>query len=218
MTKPHLILGNARYSSWSMRPYLVLERAGIEYTAEFHPLRTDKFREEVRKVSPFGLVPALMLGDESIADSLAISEWAAEQVPSLWPKDEVARGMARMLAGQMHAGFQPIRRELPMDLGRDHKPRKALSDEVYAEIARMKIGWGMALHRSGGPFLFGDWSIADAFYTPVASRFRTFAIELGPEFQDYCDLLLAQPEFLKWEAMAADEDWVIEDYLPPDEA
>ena len=115
MSLPHLILGNARYSSWSMRPWLVFKRAGIEFTSEFLPLRTDETRARMAKVSPFALVPTLMLGDEVIGDSWAICEWLAEQVPSLWPRDEFKRAQARMLAGQMHAGFMNIRRELPRE-------------------------------------------------------------------------------------------------------
>ena len=123
MTTPHLILGNARYSSWSMRPWLVLKHAGIEFTQEFLPLRTDDFRSRMSGETPFALVPTLKLGDEVIGDSWAICEWAAEQVPSLWPEDPVQRAQARMLAGQMHAGFMNIRRELPMDLERFVEPR-----------------------------------------------------------------------------------------------
>ena len=210
MTLPHLILGNAVYSSWSMRPWLVLKRAGIEFTTEFLPLRTDEFRARLAKVSPLGLVPVLKLGDDVIGDSLAISEWAAEQVPSLWPRDEIRRAQSRMLAGQMHAGFMNIRRELPMNLRRTGVPRSALDDSVMQDISKLSKAWGRALEVSGGPFLFGDWSIADAMYTPVATRFRSYAIDLPLELADYCALLLEQPEFLEWEALAAREDWVIE--------
>lgn len=214
MSLPHLILGNARYSSWSMRPWLVFKRAGIDFTSEFLPLRTDEFRARMAKVSPFALVPTLVLGDEVIGDSWAICEWLAEQVPSLWPRDEFKRAQARMLAGQMHAGFMNIRRELPMDLYRDNEPRVTLADEVMADVSKLSAAWGQALHKSDGPFLFGDWSIADAFYTPVAARFRSYAISLPVELQTYCDTLLSTPEFLEWKSMADKEDWVIEDYLP----
>lgn len=211
MSLPHLILGNARYSSWSMRPYLALKRAGIEFTTEFLPLRTEEFRARMRQVSPFALVPTMLLGDDAIGDSWAICEWAAEQVPSLWPKDEILRAKARMLAGQMHAGFMPIRREMPMNLGRINKPRAELGEDVMQDIAKLSAGWGQALEQSGGPFLCGDWSIADAMYTPVATRFLSYGIKLPTLLQDYCDHLLQQPEYLEWKALADAETWVIDD-------
>lgn len=208
---PHLILGNARYSSWSMRPWLVLKRAGIEFTTEFLPLRTDDFRARMQKETPFALVPALRLGDDVIGDSWAICEWAAEQIPSLWPRTDIERAKARMLAGQMHAGFMAIRREMPMDLFHRAEPAVSPSEDVMKDISKLSIGWGQALERSGGPFLFGSWSIADAFYTPVATRFRTYGIDLPEPLQSYCETLLDQPEFLEWEAIARKETWVIED-------
>lgn len=211
MAAPHLILGNARYSSWSMRPYLVLKRAGIEFTTEFLPLRTDEFRTRMKAVSPFALVPTLQIGDEVIGDSLAISEWAAEQVSTLWPADPARRGQARMLAGQMHAGFMNIRRELPMNLGRDAEPREALDESVFLDIEKLILGWRSALDVSGGPFLFGDWSIADAMFTPVATRFRSYDITLPGDCQAYSCNLLDQPEFREWNEIAGGETWVIDD-------
>lgn len=211
---PHLILGNARYSSWSMRPFLVLKRAGIAFTTEFLPMRTDTFRARMNEVSPFGLVPVLKLGDDAIGDGWAICEWAAEQVPSLWPRDEIARARSRMLAGQMHAGFMALRRECPMDLFHRAVPAMVPGEDVMKDISKLSSAWGRELERSGGPFLFGDWSIADAFYTPVATRFRSYGIALPEPLQSYVVHLLKQPEFTEWEAIAQKEDWVIEDYLP----
>lgn len=216
MTTPHLYLGNARYSSWSMRPWLVLKRAGIEFTQEFHPLRQDVTRAYMAEVSPFALVPSMKLGDELIGDSMAISEWAAEQVPGLWPTDPVARAQARMLAGQMHAGFMNIRREMPMDVLRYGEPRTELDESVLTDIEKLVRGWRFALEKSGGPFLFGEWSIADAFYMPVASRFRSYDITLPPDLQVYSSGLLETPEYLEWHALAEAETWVIEDLLPPE--
>ena len=211
MTKPHLILGNAAYSSWSMRPYLVMKRAGMDFTTEFVPLRTQAFRDYLPKVSPFGLVPTLKLGDDAICDSLAISEWAAEEVASLWPQDQLQRAKARMLTGQMHAGFMSIRRELPMNLNRSGVPRETLDDEVVEDITKMSKALGQQLHNSGGPFLFGDYSIADAFYTPIATRFESYGIGLEPIVQAYMANLLEQPEYLAWKAIADAEEWVRDD-------
>lgn len=197
-----------------MRPWLVLKHAGIDFTQEFLPLRTDEFKTRMDEVSPFALVPTLKLEDEIIGDSWAICEWAAEQAPSLWPEDPVKRAQARMLAGQMHAGFMNIRRELPMDLGRYAEPRDELADEVLADIAKLIRGWRFALEKSDGPFLFGEWSIADAMYTPVASRFRSYDIMLPQDVQEYASSLMETPHFLEWAALAEKEDWVIEDYSP----
>lgn len=211
MSTPHLYLGNAVYSSWSMRPWLVLKRAGISFTQEFLPLRTDEFRARMAEVSPLALVATMKLGDEIIGDSLAISEWAAEQVVGLWPDVPVRRAQARMLAGQMHAGFPNIRRELPMNLRRNGVPRAELGEDVLSDIGKLIRLWEFAFERSDGPFLFGEWSIADAFYTPVATRFRSYDIGLPPSLQAYCDRLLETPECLEWMALADAEDWVIED-------
>ncbi len=214
MATPHLILGNAVYSSWSMRPWLVLKTAGIEFTQEFLPLRTDEFRTRLAEVSPFALVPTMTIGDQVIGDCWAICEWAAEQVPGLWPEDPMARAEARMLAGQMHAGFMNIRRELPMDLRRFADPRDELDESVLSDIEKLARGWRFALEKSGGPFLFGEWSIADAMYTPVATRFRSYDISLPPDLQAYSTSLMETDEFAEWEKLAEAEDWVIEDILP----
>lgn len=212
MSQPHLILGNARYSSWSMRPYIVLKRAGIAFTTEFLPLRTDEFRSRMPRVSPFATVPVLKLGDVVIGDSLAISEWVAEQKAGLWPKDEMLRAKARTLTAQMHGGFMALRRECPMDLFYRADPPMVPSEDVMKDISKLSSAWGQALESSGGPFLFGDWSIADAFYTPVASRFQSYGTALPEPLQSYVEHLLEQPEFLAWQAIAKEENWVIEDY------
>ncbi len=197
-----------------MRPWLVLKRARIEFTQEFHPLQRDETRAYMAEVSPFALVPSMKLGDQLIGDSWAICEWAAEQMPGLWPADPTVRAQARMLAGQMHAGFMNIRRELPMDIGRYGEPRATLDDSVLTDIEKLVRGWRFALEKSGGPFLFGDWSIADAFYTPVASRFRSYDITLPPDMQAYSSGLLETPEYLEWQALAEAESWVIENTIP----
>jgi glutathione S-transferase len=147
-------------------------------------------------------VPALKTGGIVIPESLAICESLAEAFPGakLWPDDPGLRALGRAAASEMHAGFRALRVECPMDLAR---PIEAidLSDEAKADIARIRDLWSDLLGRSGGPFLLGDWSIADAFFAPVASRFRTYAIEAGsPELADYMDRLLNWPDFLEWEA------------------
>ena len=201
MTKPHIYLGNLTYSSWSMRPWLVLTCSGLEFDDTVLPLRTEAFADRIGALSPTRLVPVLHVGAHKITDSLAISEWAAEQAPELWPSDPLTRAEARSATAQMHAGFQNIRRQFPMNLRRS-APRPDVTEDTLREIDQLQALWQRHLSQSGGPFLFGPWSIADAFYTPVATRFRSYHISLQPEIQAYCDRLLTIPAFLEWERRA----------------
>lgn len=204
-----LVIGTKKWSTWSMRPWLVLKRAGIAFEEVLIELRQENDRtfEQIRPHSPSGLVPALKLDDGTvIVDSLAISEWAAEQVPALWPKDPVARALARAAAAEMHSGFASLRGECPMDLAA--QPRDVeLSEATHRNIRRIVELWTGMLDRFGGPFLAGEWSVADAFYTPVATRFRTYGVRLSDFGDDgragaYAARLLEQPEFLAWERAA----------------
>ncbi len=204
MSDLHLYIGNRNYSTWSLRPWLALKRSGLSFETTMIPLLTEEFREKIKTISPSGLVPVLHIDGEPISDSLAISEYAAEHAPHLWPEDELLRARARSAAAAMHAAFFGIRTQLPMNLRRD-RPRPSLSAAAAEEITGLQNMWQAHLSRSGGPFLFGDWSIADAFYTPVAARFRSYHITLSDAAQVYCDHLLQQEEFLEWEALARQE-------------
>ena len=201
MTRLHLYIGNRNYSSWSLRPWLALKRSGLEFDVKMIPLLTDTFAETIKTLSPSGLVPVLHIDDVPVTDSIAISEYAAEHAPHLWPEGQIERTRARSAMAAMHAAFFGIRTDLPMNLRRD-RSRPDVSDITKSEITGMDQMWQAHLSRSGGPFLFGDWSIADAFYTPVATRFRSYHITLSDASQAYCDRLLAEPEFLEWEALA----------------
>jgi glutathione S-transferase len=199
-----LVIGSKRWSSWSLRPWLVLKRTGAPFQERLIRLyqADGQTRAQILPHSPSGRVPALKTGSLVIPESLAICEYLAEAFPGakLWPEDPDLRALGRAAASEMHAGFRALRVECPMDLAR---PIAAidLSDEAKADIARIRDLWSDLLGRSGGPFLLGDWSIADAFFAPVASRFRTYAIEAGsPERADYLDRLLNWPDFLEWEA------------------
>ena len=199
-----LVIGSKRWSSWSLRPWLVLKRTGAPFQERLIRLyqAEGQTRAQILQHSPSGRVPALKTGSLVIPESLAICEHLAEAFPGakLWPEDPDLRALGRAAASEMHAGFRALRVECPMDLAR---PIAAidLSDEAKADIARIRDLWSDLLGRSGGPFLLGDWSIADAFFAPVASRFRTYAIEAGsPERADYLDRLLNWPDFLEWEA------------------
>ena len=206
-----LVIGDKAWSSWSMRPWLVLRRARATFTERLVRLRRDDTRDGLTAAgSPSGKVPVLKT-DEGLViwDSLAICEWAAERFPAarLWPEDSDLRALARSTAAEMHAGFPALRSEFPMDLAaRTPKPP---SRAAAAELRRLVSLWTDGRGRSAphGPFLYGGWSVADAFFTPVATRLRSYAVDLADFGDDgvaagYAALLLAQPEYLEWEAGA----------------
>jgi glutathione S-transferase len=202
-----LVVGTKKWSTWSMRPWLVLKHTGAPFTETLIPLREAETTEwAIRPHSPSGLVPALKDGDLTVWDSLAICEYLAEKFDGLWPADPAARAQARAAAAEMHSGFASLRGECPMDLSAE--PRVAeLSEATHKDIRRIVALWNDMLRRHGGPFLAGGWSIADAFFTPVATRFRTYGVMLS-DFGDagaageYCERLLETPEFKAWEADA----------------
>lgn len=205
-----LVIGNKAWSTWSMRPWLVLKRAGAEFTEIPIELRQGARTEAaIAPHSPSGHVPSLKDGGIVIWDSLAICEYLAEKFPDagLWPKDPAARALTRAAAAEMHSGFSSLRGECPMDLRAEPKVAE-LSEATHRDLRRIARLWNELLQRFGGPWLGGaEWSIADAFYTPVATRLRTYGVRLS-DFGDtgrageYCERLLQAPEFLAWEAEA----------------
>ena len=200
-----LLIGDKLWSSWSMRPWLVLRRAGAPFTETLIRLRTEQTNADARAAgSPSGRVPALKDGDVVIWDSIAICEYLAEKHPAagLWPADPAARALGRAAAAEMHSSFASLRGECPMDLS--FREQVAVSEATHNDLRRLVELWSGLLKRSGGPFLVGDWSIADAFYTPVATRLRSYGLllsdygDLGP-CGVYAERLLQTPEFLAWE-------------------
>ena len=213
--KPILYVGNRNYSSWSMRPWLALTWGGIDFETRVVPLGGHGYASRqmpsVLAVYPAGTVPVLHVGDDVIGDSLAISEWAAERAPALWPEASVARAQARSAVCEMHSSFAALRATLVCNIRRRAEPR-SLGEEVRRDVARIEAIWTSLRARfgAGGPYLFGDRpTIADAFFTPVATRFRTYAVKIGAEAQRYADVLLKNPAFLEWEAGAVAEEWVM---------
>ncbi|HEX3593882.1 MAG TPA: glutathione S-transferase [Polyangiaceae bacterium] len=213
--KPVLYVGNQNYSSWSLRPWLALTWGGIDFEMRVLALGGPGYmkREEpdVLAVSPSGTVPALHVGGDVVTDSLAISEWAAELSPSLWPSDPIPRALARSAACEMHSYFFALRGELPCNMRRRAEPR-TFSEDVLRDVARVEAIWSSLLERFGGsgPYLFGATpTIADAFYTPVATRFRTYGVDLTPGARRYAEALLANPAFREWEAAGAREPWTM---------
>jgi glutathione S-transferase len=207
-----LIIGTKQWSSWSLRPWLALKRTGAAFDETLITLRQGEVTDTaIAARSPSGLIPALKDGDLVIWDSLAICEYLADKFPEagLWPKDPVARALGRAAAAEMHGGFTSLRGECSMDLKAE--PHVAeLSDATHKNIRRIVALWSDLLERFGGPFLVGEWSIADAFYTPVATRFRTYGVKLS-DFGDtgaagaYAERLLQTPEYLAWEKDASQE-------------
>lgn len=203
-----------------MRPWLVLRWSDIDFETQAIQLGGAGYGQrqipEVLAISAAGTVPALHIGPEMIGDSLAISEWAAEQNRALWPADPVARAYARAAVCEMHSGFGAIRSNLPCNIRR-RAGKRELSPEVQREVARMETLWTDLRARFGatghaghaGPYLFGAKSIADAFFTPIATRFRTYSVQINAEAQRYADTLLADPAFREWEQLAVAETWTI---------
>jgi len=197
-----LVIGNKNYSSWSMRPWLALRANGIAFEEVFIPLYTgDADKQRILGVTRSGKVPALVDGDVTVWDSLAIIEYLAERFPDarLWPEDRASRAHARSISAEMHSGFMALRSECPMNL---HRPVRgiALSEDARANIARIQAIWLECRQRHGkrGPFLFGAFGAADAMFAPVVYRFRTFAIEVASEVQAYMDTMLALPAVQEW--------------------
>ncbi len=209
-----LVIGNKNYSSWSMRPWLLLKASNIPFDEVFIPLYTGEAdKRRILDVTPSGKVPALRDGDITVWDSLAIIEYLAEQYPDahVWPDDVAARAHARAVSAEMHGGFGPLRRECGMNL---HRPvrTKTLSAEAQADIARVQQIWTDCRNRYGalGPYLFGRFSAADAMYAPVVHRFRTYAIEVSPVVRDYMDVMLTHPAVAEWTREGLAETLVIE--------
>lgn len=201
-----LVIGNKNTSSWSLRPWLALKQAGIDFTEIRINLRAPDKKEQIRAHSPAGRVPVLWADDLMVWDSLAILEYLADRHPdkALWPSDVRARAVARSAAAEMHSGFQALREHCPMNfLARD--PKADHIDPVQVNIRRIVELWKDCRQRfgAGGPFLFSGFSIADAMYAPVASRFRTYIEDLGAFGDDgtcaaYIETLFALPAMKEW--------------------
>ena len=210
-----LYLGTARYSSWSLRGWLMVRMAGLAANEIFIPLAGGN-SDGVKAVSPSGLVPYLEHDGARIWESLAIAEYCAEANPALWPADRVARAHARAIAAEMHAGFRALRIAMPMNLGRDYAGL-GQNPESLADIARIEAIWAETRETFGqdGPFLFGaEFNAADAMYAPVVARFLTFAPPLSAGAQAYCAAVRAHKLVANWYALAANEpaSWQLEKY------
>jgi glutathione S-transferase len=186
-----LVIGNKNYSSWSLRPWLAMKVHGVAFDEKRIHLYAPDSKAQILRHSPAGKVPILKDGDTTVWDSLAILEYLAERNPRLWPRDASERAKARSIAAEMHSGFAKLREHMSMNV-RKRYPGKGRTPEVLADIARISAIWAQAK----GPFLFGEFTAADAMYAPVVLRFRTYGVE-GPN-RRYMDAMLALPAMREW--------------------
>ncbi|MDZ5435511.1 glutathione S-transferase family protein [Pseudomonas fluorescens] len=204
----HLIIGDKLLSSWSLRGALALDLAGATYTEELIKLNQPDTRERLLKHSPTGKVPLLKTEHGTIADSLAIAEYLAEQFPeaSLWPEDIAARAQARSACAQMHSGFFAMRGNMPFDLSHDASLSPTPAD-VQADIERMSALWAecRAAATETGPYLFGRATLADAFFAPIAVRLRTYRVKLSAADEAYVETLYQWPAFKAWQKAGLEE-------------
>lgn len=209
-----LVIGNKNYSSWSLRPWVLMRHAGITFDEVRLPLFSDVFRRTIPRYSPAGKVPVLLDGDLAIWDSLAICEYVAEKFPDkrLWPRDAATRARARSIAAEMHSGFTALRTHMPMNM-RAHLPGHGLRRDVLGDIARIVQSWTDCRSHFGGvgPFLFGEFSCADAMYAPVCSRFTTFAVALPDMAQRYVQTMMTLSAMQAWRAAARTESEVLDE-------
>lgn len=210
-----LTIGNKNYSSWSLRPWLAAKMGRIAFDELLIPLYHPGSREEILSHSAAGKVPVLHHGAVTVWESLAVCEYLAETFPAarLWPDDKAARAAARAVATEMHNGFLPLRRHLPMNIHRVPSARDIPSD-VQADIDRVTAIWRdcRARYGKGGQCLFGHFTIADAMYAPVVSRFRSYCVKLGAVEEAYGTAIMALPPMREWIAAAEAEPWVVENF------
>jgi len=210
-----IYIGNKNYSSWSLRGWLMLRHTGADFAEEMIPLDQSNTRAGILRHSPSGRVPALKQGELVIWESLAIGEYLAEVFPKaqLWPMAATARAVARAVSAEMHAGFVALRGHLPMNI-RSSFPNRGVTPEVQADINRITALWRDCRRRfgEGGDFLFGHFTIADAMFAPVVSRFRPYRVELRDETQRYAEAVWALPILQEWATAARNEPTIIEKY------
>ncbi|MDB5807835.1 MAG: glutathione S-transferase [Betaproteobacteria bacterium] len=208
-----LVIADKNYSSWSMRPWVLLTQAGIAFEEIQVWLREPDTKANIVRYSPSGTVPVLIDGDLTVHDSLAICEYLAEKFPekALWPRDAAQRARARSVSAEMHSSFTGLRGRMPMNI-RNRYLGRGMNEEVAADVARLSAMWGECLARSGGPYLFGAFGIADAMYTPMVFRLQTYGVPLEGVAKQYYETLLATPALVTLMAQAAAEPHPLASY------
>jgi glutathione S-transferase len=207
-----LIIANRNYSSWSLRPWLVLSHFGIPFEEELALLSGEGWKENLIRKSPTGRVPVLIDGDIVLPETIAIVEYLAEKYPDkgIWPTDTAARALARAASAEMHAGFPALRQAAPMNLRASH-PGRVDPDFIAGDLRRLEALWGGLLDRYDGPYLFGAFTAADAMFAPVAARIRTYDLPVSDTATGYVDAIYALPAFQTWLSEAIKEPWIVED-------
>jgi glutathione S-transferase len=203
-----LYIGNKNYSSWSMRPWVLLTQAGIafeEVMVRFDAFTPDsQFKTTIAKINPVAKVPVLLDGDLAVWDTLAIAEYVAEKFPArhLWPADKAARARARSVCAEMHSGFTGLRSHCPMNIEASLPEVGALiwrdQAAVRTDVARLVAMWQALLGEHGGPFLFGGFTVADAYFAPVVTRLKTYALPVPTDISTYMDHVCALPGVRAW--------------------
>jgi glutathione S-transferase len=212
---PRLFIGNKAYSSWSMRPWLVMTHFGLPFEEQVIPLDQPNTHVEILRHSPTGKVPALAVDGIVIWETLAIIEYLADAHPdqAIWPKDRKARAIARAISSEMHAGFGELRKACPMNMRRNVRAIE-VSDAVRADVDRIEALWAATRHDygQGGPFLCGAFSAADAMFAPVVNRFHVYDLPRRPETRAYMNAIMALPAWQAWDEGAAAEPWFLDKY------
>ncbi len=209
---PTLVIANKCYSSWSLRPWLLMKQLGIAFDEITIPLDLPDTKAKVLQHSSAGKVPILIDGDVAVWESIAIMDYVGETYGApIWPEDRKARAMARSVAAEMHAGFSGLRSACPMNLGKKYA-QKDRGEAVARDVVRFSEIVHQARQRfgGGGPFLFGAFSAADAMYAPLATRLDTYSIALDAETRAYVDAILSLPAFQEWRSAAMKEEWIVE--------
>ena len=200
-----LIIGNKNYSSWSLRPWILLKGFNIPFEEQCVKFNTEAFARVVPQFSPTGLVPVLIDGEVIVWDSLAIGEYLAEKHAFMWPGDTTQRAIARAFCAEMHGGFGALRNRMPMNVRRKYPVTP--EPEVAKNIARIEAIWTAARRRAKttGPYLFGAFSLVDAYFAPVVWRFNTYDVKVNPVCEEYMQTMLAHPAMKEWQAGALAE-------------
>ena len=213
MSKVTLVIGNRNYSSWSFRAWLCLRKCDVDFDERVLPLDTPEFEQEIGAYSPSRKVPVLLDDELCVWDSLAICEYANERFANgrLWPEDASSRGLGRCMAAEMHSGYPNLRAQLPMNF-RAVNRRLAIDPAVRSELDRIYDLWADALtcHADQGPWLLGDFSIADAMFAPVVIRLGNYGVTVPDVIEPYVQQLLSDPDVQLWREQAAQESWIVE--------
>ena len=207
-----LVIGNKNYSSWSMRPWVLMRQLGIAFDEVKLRFHSEEWQRHIARWSPTGLVPVLWRGEQAVWDTMAIVETLAEWFPGhgVWPAEPAARAFARSISAEMHSGFRSLRSTMPMNI-RASLPGKGMTATTAQDIARIESLWAEARRRfgAGGPFLFGAFSGADAMYAPVVTRFATYGVPLTAPLMSYANAVMALPAMQQWVTAAHAEPEVL---------